>query len=140
MNPAFSKSEAMLNGYDEALVLTDDGHVSEGSAENIFMVRDGVLVTPPVTRRHPRGHHPGRHHGVCRRSWGIRVVERSIDRTELYIADEVFFCGTGAQICPIIEVDHRPVGGGRGRTDHDARSRTATSTPCAAASRRTATG
>ena len=60
VNSAFSKTEAVLNGYDEAIVLTTDGHVSEGSAENLFMVRDGQLITPRVERRHPRGHHPRR--------------------------------------------------------------------------------
>jgi branched-chain amino acid aminotransferase len=111
VNPAFSKSEAMLNGFDEALVLTADGHVSEGSAENIFVVRDGRLLTPPV--------HDDILEGITRAGiieiaadLGIPVVERSIDRSEVYIADEAFFCGTGAQISPIVEVDHRPVGAG----------------------------
>ena len=70
VNPAFSKTEAMLNGFDEALVLTESGHASEGSAENLFMVRDGVLITPPVDRRHPRGHHPRRHHARWRDGHG----------------------------------------------------------------------
>jgi branched-chain amino acid aminotransferase len=111
VNPAFSKSEAMLNGYDEALVLTDDGHVSEGSAENIFVVRDGRLATPPVSDDILEGITRG---GILEiaAELGIPVVERSIDRSEIYVADEAFFCGTGAQISPIVEVDHRPVGSG----------------------------
>ncbi len=111
VNPAFSKSEAMLNGYDEALVLTQDGHVSEGSAENLFVVRDGVLLTPPVSDEILEGITRA---GIIEIAdeLGIRVVERSIDRSEVYIADEAFFCGTGAQIGPIIEVDHRPIGSG----------------------------
>ncbi len=111
VNPAFSKSEAMLNGYDEALVLSDDGHVSEGSAENIFVIRDGILCTPPVSDDILEG--------ITRAAimelaadLDLKVVERTLDRSELYIADEAFFCGTGAQISPIIEVDRRRVGGG----------------------------
>jgi branched-chain amino acid aminotransferase len=111
VNPAFSKSEAMLNGYDEALVLSDDGHISEGSAENIFVIRDGVLATPPVTDDILEGITRAGIMEICT-ELGVRVVERSIDRSEIYVADEAFFCGTGAQISPIIEVDHRPVGSG----------------------------
>ena len=111
VNPAFSKSEAMLNGYDEALVLTEDGHISEGSAENIFVLRDGVLLTPPVTDDILEGITRAGIMEICA-ELGLPVVERSIDRSEIYVADEAFFCGTGAQISPIIEVDRRPVGAG----------------------------
>ncbi len=111
VNPAFSKSEALLNGFDEALVLTEDGHISEGSAENIFVLRDGVLLTPPVTDDILEGITRAGIVEICA-ELGLRVVERSIDRSEIYIADEAFFCGTGAQISPIIEVDRRPLGGG----------------------------
>jgi branched-chain amino acid aminotransferase len=111
VNPAFSKSEAMLNGYDEALVLTEDGHISEGSAENIFVIRDGVLATPPLTDDILEGITRAGIMEICA-ELGLRVVERTIDRSEIYVADEAFFCGTGAQISPIIEVDRRPVGGG----------------------------
>jgi branched-chain amino acid aminotransferase len=111
VNPAFSKSEALLNGYDEALVLTQDGHISEGSAENIFVIRDGVLLTPPVTDDILEGITRAGIMEICD-ELGLRVVERSIDRSEIYVADEAFFCGTGAQISPIIEVDRRPVGSG----------------------------
>jgi len=111
VNPAFSKTEAMLNGFDEALVLTHDGHVSEGSAENIFIVRGGRLLTPPVSDDILEGITRA---GIIEiaADLGIPLVERSIDRSEIYIADEAFFCGTGAQISPIIEVDHRPIGSG----------------------------
>ena len=112
VNMAFQKSEAELNGYDEAVVLTADGHVNESSAANIFMVRDGVAITPPVS--------DDLLEGVTRkglmelmRNEGIPVLERSIDRSELYVADEVFVCGTGVQVSPVIEVDHRPVGSGQ---------------------------
>jgi branched-chain amino acid aminotransferase len=111
VNMAFQKSEAELNGFDEALVLTADGHVNEASAANLFVVRDGVALTPPVTDDILEG--------VTRKAIvelltneGIPVEFRSIDRSEMYIADEAFLCGTGVQISPIIEVDHRPVGSG----------------------------
>jgi branched-chain amino acid aminotransferase len=112
VNPAFSKTEAMLNGFDEAIVLTADGHVSEGSAENLFMVRDGVLITPPVSDDILEGITRA---GIIEIAahLGIPFKERHMDRTELYIADEVFLCGTGAQVSPVASVDHRPVGDGR---------------------------
>ncbi|MGD0247504.1 MAG: branched-chain amino acid transaminase [Candidatus Limnocylindrales bacterium] len=111
VNPAFSKTEAMLNGFDEAIVLTAEGHVSEGSAENLFMVRDGVLITPSVSEDILEGITRA---GIMEIAahLGIAVKERQIDRSELYIADEVFLCGTGAQVSPVGSVDHRPVGDG----------------------------
>jgi branched-chain amino acid aminotransferase len=111
-NSAFIKTDALRAGFDEALVLTQDGHVSEGSAENIFMVRDGVLITPPVTDNVLEG--------ITRRSvmelaqsLGIPVQERSIDRTEVIICDELFLTGTAAQITAVTRVDYRPVGDGK---------------------------
>jgi branched-chain amino acid aminotransferase len=111
VNMAFQKSEAELNGFDEAVVLTADGHVNEASAANLFVVRDGVALTPPVS--------DDLLEGVTRKALmemlaneNIPVVERSIDRSELYVADEVLLCGTGVQVSPVIEVDHRPVGSG----------------------------
>jgi branched-chain amino acid aminotransferase len=111
VNMAFQKTEAELNGFDEAVVLTADGHVNEASAANIFVVRDGVALTPPVS--------DDLLEGVTRKALmellvneGIPVEVRSIDRSELYVADEVFLCGTGVQVSPVIEVDHRPVGSG----------------------------
>ena len=112
MNPAFSKTEAMLNGYDEAIVLTQDGHVAEGSAENLFMVRNGVLITPSVSEDILEGITRAGMFEIAKHL-DIPVMERQIDRTELYIADEVFLCGTGAQVSPVASVDHRPVGDGR---------------------------
>ena len=84
----------MLNGFDEAIVLTADGHVSEGSAENLFMVRDGVLITPSVSDDILEGITRA---GIIEiaEHLDIPVKERQIDRSELYIADEVFLCGTG---------------------------------------------
>jgi branched-chain amino acid aminotransferase len=113
VNGALAKSEAQLNGFDEAIVLTADGHVSEGSAENLFIVSNGVLATPPVTDNILEGITRRRLIGIARDDLGIPTVERSIDRTELYGADEVFLCGTGAQISPVIEIDRRAIGSGR---------------------------
>jgi branched-chain amino acid aminotransferase len=113
VNGALAKSEAQLNGFDEAIVLTSDGHVSEGSAENLFLIKDGVLITPAVTDNILEGITRRRLIEIARERLGAEVVERSVDRTELYTADEVFLCGTGAQISPVIEVDRRTVGTGR---------------------------
>lgn len=113
MNSSLIKSEAALNGYHDAIVLNQDGHVSEGSAANFFMVRNSVLVTTPVSSNVLEG--------ITRRTLillaseelGLAVEERTIDRSELYVADEAFFCGTGAQIAPITSVDHRTVADGQ---------------------------
>jgi len=111
VNMALQKSEAELNGFDEALVLTNDGNASEASAANMFIVRDGLLITPTVTDDILEG--------VTRlavfelaKALGIPVEVRSISRSEVYIADEMFLCGTGVQMSPVIEVDHRPIGSG----------------------------
>jgi branched-chain amino acid aminotransferase len=111
VNSAFSKSEAGLNGFDEAIVLTEAGKVSEGSAENLFMVRGGKLITPGVNDDILEGITRA---GIIEiaAELGIAVAERQIDRSELYIADEIFLVGTGAQVSPVIEVDHRSIGTG----------------------------
>ncbi len=111
VNMAFQKSEAELNGFDEALVLTSDGSASEASAANLFIVRDGLLVTPPVTDDILEGVTRKAMIGLARDE-GIEVEVRSIDRSELYIADEIFLCGTGVQVSPVIGIDHRAVGSG----------------------------
>ena len=113
INSAFAKSEAQLNGFDEAIVLTNDGHVSEGSAENLFIVRNGVLITPPVTENILEGITRQVIIELARDELAIQVVERRIDRTELYVADEVMFCGTGVQVAAVTRIDHRPVGAGQ---------------------------
>src|SRR5438132_11939851 len=113
VNSAFAKSEAMQNGFDEAIMLTHEGHVSEGSAENIFLVIDGELVTPAPTENILLGLTRDTVIELARRELGMITRERQVDRTELYSADEIFMCGTGAQIAPVISVDHRPVGNGR---------------------------
>jgi branched-chain amino acid aminotransferase len=113
VNSAFAKSEAMQNGFDEAIMLTHEGHVSEGSAENIFLVINGELATPAPTENILLGITRDTVIELARRELGRITRERQIDRTELYVADEIFMCGTGAQIAPIISVDHRPVGNGK---------------------------
>ncbi len=109
---ALAKSEAVEAGYDEAIVLTMDGHVSEGSAENLFMYKDGVFVTPPVIDDILEGVTRTLVTKLIRDELGREVIERSIDRTELYTCDELLLCGTGAQISPVVEVDRRRVGNG----------------------------
>jgi branched-chain amino acid aminotransferase len=111
-NSALIKTDANRAGFDEAIVLDHNNHVSEGSAMNIFMVRDGVLVTPPVTDNILEGITRRSIIELARDELGIQVVERSIDRTELFIAEELFMTGTAAQIVSVTRIDHRPVGAG----------------------------
>lgn len=111
VNAALAKTEAEQAGFNEAIVLTDDGHVSEGSAANLFLVRNGTLVTAPASDNILEG---------IVRSNVLRIAAdekipveiRRIDRTELYLSEEAFLCGTGVQISPITSIDHRPVGTG----------------------------
>ena len=112
VNAAFAKTEAIQNGFDEAILLTHEGHVSEGSAENIFLFINNELVTPSVTENILLGVTRDTIIKVAQNDLGLTVRERPIDRTELYVADEIFLCGTGAQIAPVVEVDHNPVGTG----------------------------
>ena len=124
VNSALAKSEALENGFDEAIVLSESGHVSEGSAENLFLLKDGAFVTPPVTDDILEGVTRRLLIGMIRDELDMPVVERSIDRTELYCCDELFLCGTGAQVSPVIEVDRRPVGDGRvGEFTHELQQR-----------------
>ncbi len=112
VNSALAKSEAHDYGFDEAIVLGQDGHVCEGSAENLFIVRKGTLITPPVSDNILEGITRETVMRLWSEDLGLPVQERPIDRTELYVADEVILCGTGAQISPVVEVDRRPVGQG----------------------------
>jgi len=113
VNSAFVKTDALRAGFDEAIVLNADGHISEGSAANFFMLRDGVLATPPITANVLEGITRRTVMRLVRDELKIEVQEREIDRTELYLADEAFYCGTGAQISAITNVDHRPIGTGK---------------------------
>lgn len=110
LNASMALNEVLKDGYDEALMLDPEGYVAEGSAENIFVVQNGVISTPDVTSALD---------GITRRTVmqlaqeaGYKVVERRITRDELYICDEAFFTGTAAEVTPIREVDNRPVGKG----------------------------
>jgi len=123
INSSLARDEADAHGFDDAIMLNKRGKVAEASAANLFMVRDGVLLTSPVygdilegiTRRTVL---------TLARELGIEVLEREIDRTELYICDELFLCGTGAQITPVTSVDHRTVGEGKvGETTRRVRDR-----------------
>ena len=112
VNMALASDDAHEKGYDEAILLGDDGHVSEGAGSNLFMVRRGTLITPPVTADILEGITRSAVMELAEEN-GIPVAERPIDRTELYVADELFLTGTGAQIAPITEIDGRMVGPGR---------------------------
>jgi branched-chain amino acid aminotransferase len=112
-NSALIKTDANRAGFDEALALDGNGHVSEGSAMNIFMVRDGVVITPPVTDNILEGITRRSVIELARNELGLEVVERSIDRTEVFIGEEMFMTGTAAQIVAVTKIDHRPVGIGK---------------------------
>jgi branched-chain amino acid aminotransferase len=111
-NTALAKTDAVMAGFDECIVLSENGHVSEGSAMNVFMVKRGQLITTPITENILEGITRGSIMEFAESELGIKTISRPIDRSELYTADELFFCGTGAQVAPIIEVDKRPVGNG----------------------------
>lgn len=111
-NSALLKNEALLNGYDEAIATDGHGHVTEGSVMNLFLVRDGVLITPDASTDILEG--------ITRDSLlklagslQMKHVERQVDRSELYIADEVFFCGSSASITPVINIDGRKISNGK---------------------------
>jgi branched-chain amino acid aminotransferase len=112
VNSALAKTDAVRAGFDEALVLTQEGHLTEGSAMNIFIVRDGVLITPPVTENILEGITRRTVIELAKNELSLTVVERPIDRTEVYVCDELFLTGTAAQVTAATKVDHRPVGTG----------------------------
>jgi branched-chain amino acid aminotransferase len=111
-NSALIKTDATQAGFDEALVLTQDGHISEASAMNVFMVRDGVVITPPITENILEGITRRSVIELIQQELGMQVVERPIDRTEVYICDEFFLTGTAAEVTAVTRVDYRPVGSG----------------------------
>lgn len=112
VNSALAKTEAAENGFDEAIMLDERGHVSEGSGENIFIVRAGKLITPPPSDNILEGITRDSVITLARDELGIETVERAIDRSELYVADECFMTGTAAHVTAVVEVDRRPVGSG----------------------------
>jgi branched-chain amino acid aminotransferase len=113
VNSALMKSDAVLSGFDEVLAMDGNGHLSEGSAMNIFMVRDGLIITPPVTDNILEGITRRTVLELVRNELGLPVMERSIDRTEAYISEEFFMTGTAAEVTAVTQIDHRPVGSGK---------------------------
>lgn len=111
-NSRMALLEATLDGYDQPILLNSAGKVTEGPAACVFIVRDGVAVTPSLTSGILESITRTAVLRFCRDELGVPTQEREIDRTELYIADEVFFCGTGAEIAPVGEIDHYRVGDG----------------------------
>ncbi len=112
VNSALAKNEALINGYDEAIVLNSLGFVSEASAANIFLVRDNTLVTPSVADGILEGYTRAAVITLAKNELHMECIERSVGRSELYTCDELFLCGTGVQVAPIRSVDRRAVGTG----------------------------
>ena len=112
INNAFTKTEAVEKGYDEGIMLSPDGHVSEGSGENLFILKDGKLITPPVNNSILIGITRDTVMTLAKDELGIETVERSIDPEELYTADECFLTGTAAHVTPIAEIEKRKIGNG----------------------------
>jgi branched-chain amino acid aminotransferase len=112
INSALAKTEANLNGFDEAIMLNNDGHVSEGSGENIVIIRGNKLITPSQSDNVLEGITLETVLDLAVRELGLQVEYRSIDRSELYVADEVFMTGTAAHVTPLLEIDRRPVADG----------------------------
>lgn len=109
VNSALASDDARRSGFDEAILLNESGHVAEGATCNLFMVRDGRLITPPVTENILEGITRDCVMTLAQREMGLTVVERPIDRSELYVCDELFLTGTAVGIAPVVRVDHRPV-------------------------------
>lgn len=112
MNSGLASMEAAQNGFDEALFMTRNGHICEGPGENIFVVKNGELVTPPPSDNILEGITRATVMQLASEDMGMKVVERSINRTELYACDEVFFSGTAMEVTPIVSVDRRVIGTG----------------------------
>ena len=113
INSALAKSEAQMNGFDEAIMLSHDGHVAEGSAANLFAVRNGVIYTPDPTQNVLEGITRRTVLTLAKDELGLPIGERALDRSELYAADELFFTGTAVGIAFVNSVDHRPIGDGK---------------------------
>jgi branched-chain amino acid aminotransferase len=112
-NAALASDDAHLDGYDEALMLSADGTLSEASSANVFLVRNGELITPPLSANILEGITRDAVIELAGRELGLRVQERSVGRSEVYLADEIFLSGTGVQVEPVTSVDRRPVGSGQ---------------------------
>jgi len=112
VNSILAKTEAVLSGFDEAILLNEDSHVCEGTGENIFLVNDGRISTPPLDDNVLPGITRDTVMVLAREELGTEVVERHIDRSELYPVDECFLTGTAAHVTPVVEIDHRRIGNG----------------------------
>ncbi|MFN2385639.1 MAG: branched-chain amino acid transaminase [Thermoanaerobaculia bacterium] len=112
VNSALARTAAQKAGFDDALLLNKNGHVSEASVSNFFMVRHGEVITPAITDDILEGITRRTLIGLLRDEMGLKVIERSIDRTEVYLAEEAFLAGTGVQIVPVTRIDHRRIGSG----------------------------
>jgi branched-chain amino acid aminotransferase len=113
VNSALAKSDAQRAGFDDAILLTQAGHVSESSAANVFLVRNGTVITPGITDDVLEGITRRTILELAQKEMGLPVVERSVDRTEIFLADEMFLCGTGVQVGAVTRVDNRAIGAGR---------------------------
>lgn len=112
VNSILAKTEATMAGFDEAIMLTQDGNVSEGSGENLFLVSNGVIHTPPVADNNLTGITRDSAVRIATDELGLEIVERQIRRSELYLADEIFLTGTAAHVTPVGELDMRAIGSG----------------------------
>ena len=113
VNSILAKTEATLAGFDEAIILNQDGHVCEGSGENFFLVVDGKLYTPPIEDNVLPGITRDSVIQLARNELGLDVVTRQIARSEIYVADECFLTGTAAHVTPVVELDSRKIGDGK---------------------------
>ena len=113
VNSILAKTEATLAGFDEAIILNHDGHVCEGSGENLFLVVDGKLITPALEDNVLPGITRDTIIQLAQSELGLELVERTVDRSELYLADEVLLTGTAAHLTPVVELDHRPIADGK---------------------------
>ena len=113
VNSCLAGEEARSNGFDEAIFLNEDGHVSEAPGMNLFLVRDGRLITTPVTANVLEGITRASLMELAEKSLGIEVQERPVDRSELYVADEAFICGTAAKLVSVRSIDRRMVANGK---------------------------
>ena len=112
VNSALAKTEALMSGYDEAILLNSYGNVAEGSGENIFLIKNGKAITPSLNEHVLEGITRNAVITLLRRELVVEVIERPIARSELYTADEVFLTGTAAEITPVVEIDNRKINGG----------------------------
>ena len=112
VNGVLATDDARRNGFDEAILLTEAGHVAEAASSNIFLVRHGSLITPPASENILEGITRDSVMELAREELRVEVIERPVDRSELYVCDELFFTGTMVEVAPVIRVDHRPVGTG----------------------------